>query len=272
MRGFVRRETRRPLGGTGGAWHAANRATSAHPADAGGISPTVTATPIRRTIRTGRTHYPYWSNACSIWWLGGSNSHDRDLRLARTTYIGAVRRFDAALRRFDARDIPTDPGPGRGPRAWTADHVAIVRELVQAVTAVWIAGVNGIGCGGSGFPRVDGVGLVAAVGAVGEWEQQNVPRLLAKPGFSRKKVELARRWFNGRTASWQFFPTLMGHPVAGPTTSQIKIRIGGLTRHIPAPPRITSCSFSALPSSSQTWAMIASGVEILPGFLGPVTA
>jgi hypothetical protein len=66
----------------------------------------------------------------------GSNSHDRDLRIARTTYIGAVRRFDAALRRFDACDIPMDPGPGRQPHPWTADHVAVMRELVDAATAV----------------------------------------------------------------------------------------------------------------------------------------
>lgn len=66
----------------------------------------------------------------------GSNSHDRDLRLARTTYVGAVRRFDVALRRFDASDIPMDPGPGPQPRPWTMHHVAIMRELVEAVTAV----------------------------------------------------------------------------------------------------------------------------------------
>ena len=41
------------------------------------------------------------------------------------------------------------------------------------------------------------------------WAQENAPDLLAKRGFSRKKVELARRWFNGRTAPWEFFPTLM---------------------------------------------------------------
>lgn len=66
----------------------------------------------------------------------GSNSHDRDLRLARTTYIAAVRRLDAALRRFDACDIPMDPGPGHEPRPWTRQHVAIMRELVASVAAV----------------------------------------------------------------------------------------------------------------------------------------
>lgn len=46
-------------------------------------------------------------------------------------------------------------------------------------------------------------------GADSWWDQQNAPELLAKRGFSRKKVELARRWFNGRIAPWEFFPTLM---------------------------------------------------------------
>jgi proline iminopeptidase len=37
----------------------------------------------------------------------------------------------------------------------------------------------------------------------------SMTQLLAKRGFSRRKGELARRWFNGQTAPWQFFPTLM---------------------------------------------------------------
>jgi proline iminopeptidase len=41
------------------------------------------------------------------------------------------------------------------------------------------------------------------------WDQENAPRLLAKRGFSARKVELARRWFNGQTAPWEFYPTLM---------------------------------------------------------------
>lgn len=41
------------------------------------------------------------------------------------------------------------------------------------------------------------------------WARDNAPRLLAKRGFSAKKVELARRWFTGQTAPWEFFPTLI---------------------------------------------------------------
>jgi proline iminopeptidase len=41
------------------------------------------------------------------------------------------------------------------------------------------------------------------------WDQENAPELLAKRGFSPKTVQLARRFFNGRTAPWEFLPTLM---------------------------------------------------------------
>jgi proline iminopeptidase len=41
------------------------------------------------------------------------------------------------------------------------------------------------------------------------WPQVNAPALLARRGFGPSKVRLARRFFNGRTASWEFLPTLM---------------------------------------------------------------
>jgi proline iminopeptidase len=41
------------------------------------------------------------------------------------------------------------------------------------------------------------------------WAQVNAPELLARRGFSPRTVRLARRFFNGRTAPWEFFPTLM---------------------------------------------------------------
>jgi proline iminopeptidase len=38
------------------------------------------------------------------------------------------------------------------------------------------------------------------------WEQENAPELLARRGFSRRKVELARRWFNGRDRALGVLP------------------------------------------------------------------
>ena len=62
----------------------------------------------------------------------GSRNHDRELREARAAYLGAVRRLDRALRRFDNCDIPLDPGPDPEPLPWTAQHIAIVLEVVAA--------------------------------------------------------------------------------------------------------------------------------------------
>jgi hypothetical protein len=66
----------------------------------------------------------------------GSRNHDRELREARASYIGAVRRLDRAMRRFDDSDIPLDPGPDREPYPWTATHVALVLELIEALRGI----------------------------------------------------------------------------------------------------------------------------------------
>lgn len=41
------------------------------------------------------------------------------------------------------------------------------------------------------------------------WSQQNAPQVLAERGYSPKKVELARRWFNGEFAPWEQLPIFM---------------------------------------------------------------
>ena len=66
----------------------------------------------------------------------GSRNHDRELREARVAYLGAVRRLDRALRRFDNSDIPLDPGPDPEPYPWTAQHIAIVLEVIEAFKLV----------------------------------------------------------------------------------------------------------------------------------------
>lgn len=67
-----------------------------------------------------------------------ATNHDRELRAARASYIGAVRRLDRAMHRFDESDIPLDPGPDREPYPWTAQHVVIMLELRDAITAVTV--------------------------------------------------------------------------------------------------------------------------------------
>lgn len=55
----------------------------------------------------------------------------------RATYLGAVRRFDAALKAFDDSGAPMDPGPvEREPYPWTRQHVEILRELHEAIGQV----------------------------------------------------------------------------------------------------------------------------------------
>ena len=46
-------------------------------------------------------------------------------------------------------------------------------------------------------------------GGDGWWPMVNAPELLARRGFTTRKVRLARRFYNGQTASWEFLPTLM---------------------------------------------------------------
>lgn len=66
----------------------------------------------------------------------GSRNHDRELVEARAAYLGAVRRLDRALRRFDTSDIPLDPGRDPEPYPWTSQHIAIVLELLEAINGL----------------------------------------------------------------------------------------------------------------------------------------
>jgi pimeloyl-ACP methyl ester carboxylesterase len=52
------------------------------------------------------------------------------------------------------------------------------------------------------------------------WSQQNAAELVAKRGYSAKKVELVQRWFSGNFAPWEYTPIFM--------------RIGGLYEHDPS--------------------------------------
>lgn len=66
----------------------------------------------------------------------GERNRDRQLAEARVAYVAAVRRFDAAMKRFDDSDVPLDPGPGREPYRWTAEHVKIMTAVAVAVREV----------------------------------------------------------------------------------------------------------------------------------------
>jgi hypothetical protein len=55
-----------------------------------------------------------------------------ELKEALRAFIGAVRRLDEALRRFDESGMPMDPGPSAEPYPWSADHVQIVLDVHAA--------------------------------------------------------------------------------------------------------------------------------------------
>jgi proline iminopeptidase len=46
-------------------------------------------------------------------------------------------------------------------------------------------------------------------GGDSRWDQEHAPELLARRGYSLKRVELARRWFNGEFAPREFYPIFM---------------------------------------------------------------
>ena len=59
------------------------------------------------------------------------------------------------------------------------------------------------------YPRTISRLVLMDTGGDSWWPQVNSPELLARFGFSARKVRLARRFFSGETASWEFIPTLM---------------------------------------------------------------
>lgn len=66
----------------------------------------------------------------------GTYNRDRELRQMRARYVGAVRRFDVALRTFDDSGMPMAPGPGAEPYPWTRRHVEILTEVRDAATEI----------------------------------------------------------------------------------------------------------------------------------------
>jgi proline-specific peptidase len=69
-------------------------------------------------------------------------------------------------------------------------------------------------------------------GGESRWSRQNAPDLLAQRGYSRQKVALARRWFNGEFSSHEYYPILFrlgGAYFSRPSWSMLlrQVREGG---------------------------------------------
>ncbi len=69
------------------------------------------------------------------------------------------------------------------------------------------------------FPQSLSHLVLLDTGGDSHWSQENAADLIAKRGYSPKKAELVRRWFNGEFAPREFFPIFM--------------RIGGAYSHGP---------------------------------------
>jgi hypothetical protein len=70
----------------------------------------------------------------------GNTRAEREEPLARTAYVAAARRFVTASASVLALGVPIDPGqPPRPVPAWTAEHVAALRELHAALGAMLTA-------------------------------------------------------------------------------------------------------------------------------------
>jgi proline iminopeptidase len=59
------------------------------------------------------------------------------------------------------------------------------------------------------YPRSLSHLVLLDTGGDSHWSQQNAPDLLARRGYSPKRVELVRRWFNGEFTQREFFPIFM---------------------------------------------------------------
>jgi hypothetical protein len=67
----------------------------------------------------------------------GNTRAEREEPLARTAYVAAARRFVTASASVLALGVPIDPGqPPRPEPAWTAAHIAALRELHAALGAM----------------------------------------------------------------------------------------------------------------------------------------
>jgi hypothetical protein len=63
----------------------------------------------------------------------GSTRPKRQLPLARTAYVSAARRFARAFTALLAHGVPIAPGREPSVREWTAQDVAVLRELHEAL-------------------------------------------------------------------------------------------------------------------------------------------
>src|SRR2546423_9459685 len=87
-----------------------------------------------RVPRCGWTSAPWLPLFVHAFYGGlvGERNRDRQLREARTAYVGALARFREALAAFDGSGTPMDPGPDPEPYPWTDEQWRTFRAVTQA--------------------------------------------------------------------------------------------------------------------------------------------
>ena len=90
-------------------------------------------------------HGSYACSSASYTASMGERNRDRQLREAKSEYLGALHRLRLALRAISASDIPMDPGSGREPPPWTQEHLQVITDVARNLNEVierrrsWVA-------------------------------------------------------------------------------------------------------------------------------------
>lgn len=95
--------------------------------------------------------------------------------------------------------------------------------------------------------------VLVDTGAEGRWSLRHAPEVLAERGYSRKKVELARRWFNGEFAPREYLPIFLRIGAAYQSDPSLRM----LARELRA---------GAWRSRMRPEALIFAGRHLLPGW------
>lgn len=62
-----------------------------------------------------------------------ARSHDREIRDARSAFLGAVIRLNRAMNAFDANPVNLEPGPAAADTEWTREQA----QIMMACAAAW---------------------------------------------------------------------------------------------------------------------------------------
>lgn len=62
----------------------------------------------------------------------GAGSSEKDLRLARIAFVGALRRLDAVMAKVERSDIQLWPDADGNAPTWSVEHLALMKAAAEA--------------------------------------------------------------------------------------------------------------------------------------------